>query len=222
MKFTISAAALLAFVSTALAQTAGFDVVRTPTKDEIVPAGKTYTVTWDAAPADYDKDTVSIVLLAGASPATLVPGAEPIVAGIVNSAGSYEWAVPSDLGDAAVYGLQILLDSDPTIFQYSFPFHIEAGEEGPKGNSTTSAVPSSTKKPGSSTAAPEPTGARNSTSAGIPPPPKTTLTSTVSGGSSPSPTGGAEVSPVPTNGAARSAAGAIAVLGGLAVAAFGL
>lgn len=140
-------------------------------------------------------------------------------AGIVNSVGSFDWAVPSDLGDAAVYGLQILLESDPTIFQYSFPFQIEAGKEGPK-NSTSSAVPSSTKKPSSSTAAPEPTGARNSTSAGTPPPPKTTLTSTVGGGSSP--TGGAEVSPVPTNGAARSAAGAIAVLGGLAVAAFGL
>ncbi|KEZ44206.1 Uncharacterized protein SAPIO_CDS3139 [Scedosporium apiospermum] len=221
MQFTINAAAFLAFVSAALAQTAGFDVVRTPTKDELVPAGKTYKVTWDAAPADYDKETVSIVLLAGESPSKLVPGAEPIAAGIVNSVGSFDWAVPSDLGDAAVYGLQILLESDPTIFQYSFPFQIEAGKEGPKGNSTSSAVPSSTKKPSSSTAAPEPTGARNSTSAGTPPPPpKTTLTSTVGGGSSP--TGGAEVSPVPTNGAARSAAGAIAVLGGLAVAAFGL
>lgn len=219
MQFTINAAAFLAFVSAALAQTAGFDVVRTPTKDELVPAGKTYKVTWDAAPATYDKETVSIVLLAGESPSKLVPGAEPIAAGIVNSVGSFDWAVPSDLGDAAVYGLQILLESDPTIFQYSFPFQIEAGQEGPK-NSTSSAVPSSTKKPSSSTAAPEPTGARNSTSAGTPPPPKTTLTSTVGGGSSP--TGGAEVSPVPTNGAARSAAGALAVLGGLAVAAFGL
>ncbi|PKS10578.1 hypothetical protein jhhlp_002332 [Lomentospora prolificans] len=217
MQFTISAAALLAFVSTALAQTANFDVIRAPTEDEIVPAGKTYTITWDAAPATYDDQTVTIVLLGGSSPGSLVPADEPVAAGIVNSLGSYEWAVASDLGKDAVYGLRIQLDSDDTVFQYSFPFHIEASDDG--GNSTTTA-PSSTKKGTTSTTeAPEPTGASNSTTKATPP--KTTLTKTTGGESTPTSTGDSEQA-VPSNGATRSAAGAVAILGGLAVAALGL
>jgi hypothetical protein len=214
MQFTISAVAFMAFVSAAIAQTAGFDTIRKPTRDELVPAGSTYVVTWDAAPSEYDEETVSIVLLAGSSPQTLVPSDDLVGAGIVNSVGSYEWAVPAGLGDDAVYGLRIQLDSDPTIFQYSFPFQIEAGEGG-SGNST--AVPTSTKGGSKTTAAPEPTGASNSTTAAVPP--KTTITTTTRGGASPT-DGADEV--VPSSGATRSVAGAVSVLGGLAVAAFGL
>lgn len=218
MQFTITAAALMAFVSSGLAQVAGFDAIRAPADGELVPAGKTYTVTWDAAPAQYDDETISIILLAGSSPSTLVPGAEPVAAGIVNSVGTFEWAVPGDLGDDAVYGLKIQLESDAAVFQYSFPFHIEASEDGGKGNTTTT-TPSSTKngQSSSSTAAPKPTGASNSSTVT---PPKTTLTTTATGESTPTSTGDSE--PVPSNGATRGAAGTIAILGGLAIAALGL
>jgi hypothetical protein len=63
MRFALSAAAILAFVSSALAQTADFDPIFTPTKGEKIPAGSTYTVTWDA-PAKYP-GTIAISLIGG-------------------------------------------------------------------------------------------------------------------------------------------------------------
>ncbi|KAG8162455.1 hypothetical protein KVR01_008220 [Diaporthe batatas] len=121
MQVTITAATLLAWVSAALAQTAGFDPITTPAKDESVAAGSTYTVKWDYS-ADY-AGTVSIQLLQGADPTTLQLG--PVVAsGLDNSAGSFAWAVDAGLGADATYGLKITYDSNPEVFQYSFPFHI--------------------------------------------------------------------------------------------------
>ena len=76
MKVTITAATLLAWVSAALAQTAGFDAITVPAKDESIPAGSTYTVKWDYS-ADY-AGTVSIQLLQGADPTTLQLG--PVIA----------------------------------------------------------------------------------------------------------------------------------------------
>lgn len=61
-------------------------------------------------------------------------------AGISNDAGSYSWAVPSDLGDAKVYGLVIKLSDDSSVFQYSNPFTIEAA----KADATTAVVVSAT------------------------------------------------------------------------------
>lgn len=124
MQVTITAATLLAWVSAALAQTAGFDPITTPAKDESVAAGSTYTVKWDYSP-NY-AGTVSIQLLQGADPTTLQLG--PVVAsGLDNSAGSYAWAVDASLGADATYGLKITYDSNPEVFQYSFPFHIAKG-----------------------------------------------------------------------------------------------
>ncbi|KAH8773595.1 Ser-Thr-rich glycosyl-phosphatidyl-inositol-anchored membrane family-domain-containing protein [Diaporthe sp. PMI_573] len=121
MQVTITAATLLAWVSAALAQTAGFDPITTPAKDESVAAGSTYTVKWDYS-ADY-AGTVSIQLLQGADPTTLQLGAV-VASGLDNSAGSYAWAVDAGLGADATYGLKITYDSNPEVFQYSFPFHI--------------------------------------------------------------------------------------------------
>lgn len=81
MQVTITAATLLAWVSAALAQTAGFDPITTPAKDESVAAGSTYTVKWDYS-ADY-AGTVSIQLLQGADPTTLQLG--PVVASMFSS-----------------------------------------------------------------------------------------------------------------------------------------
>lgn len=81
MRVTISAATLLAWVSAALAQTAGFDAISLPAQDESVPAGSTYTVKWDYS-ATY-AGTVSIQLLQGADPTTLQLG--PVVASMSSS-----------------------------------------------------------------------------------------------------------------------------------------
>lgn len=138
MQVTITAATLLAWVSAALAQTAGFDAITVPTKDESVPAGSTYTVKWDYS-ADY-AGTVSIQLLQGADPTTLQLG--PVVAsGLDNAAGSYSWAVDSTLGSEATYGLKITYDSNPEVFQYSFPFHISKAEAAA---SSSAAAPATT------------------------------------------------------------------------------
>jgi hypothetical protein len=72
MRFTVSAAALLAFAGAAFAQTDGFDPITKPLKDESIPAGSTYEVTWEAS-ADYN-GTVTLILLAGSSASTLQLG----------------------------------------------------------------------------------------------------------------------------------------------------
>lgn len=72
MRFTISAAAFLAIASRAFAQTEGFDALSNPTKDETITAGSTTDIVWD-----YDSSysgTVTLTLLAGASPSTLELG----------------------------------------------------------------------------------------------------------------------------------------------------
>lgn len=73
MYATISTAAFLALVSAVSAQTAGFDPITKPTKDEAVAACSTYTVTWDYT--DAYPGTVSIQLLEGATSTTLQLGA---------------------------------------------------------------------------------------------------------------------------------------------------
>lgn len=73
MRFVISAAGLMAFVSAVVAQTAGFDAITTPAKNEIVPAGSNYVIHWDYT-STY-AGTVTIQLLQGATPSTLQLGA---------------------------------------------------------------------------------------------------------------------------------------------------
>lgn len=70
MRYT--AASILAFASAVLAQTANFDVISKPTADSVVPAGKTYTITW-APTTEYNNDTITLTLLGGATPKTLQP-----------------------------------------------------------------------------------------------------------------------------------------------------
>lgn len=123
MQFSISAAAVLAFVASAFAQTADFDAVNTPAAWEVLPAGSTFKISWQA-PAKYDGETISISLIGGATQGTQVPLID-IAAGVANEAGAYEWAIPASLGDAAVYGLVLKLESNPAVFQYSNPFKID-------------------------------------------------------------------------------------------------
>lgn len=137
MQFTMSAAAFLAMAASVLAQTADFNPVYTPESGSVVPAGSTFEITWDA-PAQYADGTVSISLIGGATQNAQVPLAQ-IAAGIPNSQESYSWTVDPSLGAEAIYGLIIRYESDPSIFQYSQPFQIEATAEST--GVETSAVP---------------------------------------------------------------------------------
>lgn len=72
MRFTATASAVMAFAASALAQTEGFNPINTPAKDAVLPAGSTFEVTWDV-PDEYRDDSVSISLIGGDNPKTLVP-----------------------------------------------------------------------------------------------------------------------------------------------------
>jgi hypothetical protein len=126
MRFFASASALLAMTVAAVAQTADFNPVYTPSENEEVPAGSTFEITW-SAPAKYADGTVSISLIGGADQGTQVPIAD-IATGVPNSDEKYSWTVDASLGADAVYGLVFKFESNPEIFQYSQPFHIKAGE----------------------------------------------------------------------------------------------
>lgn len=133
-----SVATLLAFAATALAQTAGFDVLTEPTKGESVPAGETFTIEWEST-SKYASETVTLSLLGGSSPSTLqVLGT--IASGVKSSAGKYDWAVNSTLGSDATYGIQLTLDSDKETFQYSFPFVIAASSSSSSAAGSSSAA----------------------------------------------------------------------------------
>lgn len=75
MRFFASVSAALAFAASAIAQTADFNPIYTPTEGAEVPAGSTFEITWQA-PAKYKDQTVSISLIGGASQGTLVPIAD--------------------------------------------------------------------------------------------------------------------------------------------------
>jgi hypothetical protein len=142
MRFAATAAsAILAMAASVFAQTADFDSIFTPTENQVVPAGSTLDITW-AAPAKYAEGTVSISLIGGPAQKQQQP-IMAIVGGIPNTAQAYTWTVDASLGDQAVYGIQITLESDPSVFQYSMPFTIEGAEgEAPTDTHTTVIVTS--------------------------------------------------------------------------------
>ncbi|KAJ4412469.1 hypothetical protein N0V82_008788 [Gnomoniopsis sp. IMI 355080] len=146
MQFTISAATLLALVSAASAQTAGFDAITAPAKAEVVPACSTYKLTWDYV-STY-AGTVSIQLLQGATSTTLQLG--PVIAsGVDNSLGAYDWAVDCALGADATYGIKITYDNDASgvTFQYSNPFSISKAAATSSSAASTSAAPTTSSAP---------------------------------------------------------------------------
>lgn len=239
MRFAFSSAAFLAFASSALAQTSGFDPITVPTNNADVPAGQTLTVQWE--PSTNYTGTVSLLLLGGATPSTLELG-PTIASGLDNSAGKYDWAVSSTLGADATYGLKLVLDSDTTIFQYSFPFHITGGSTNSSSTtgstSTGSSATGSVSKTGSSTTVTTSSGSSTSSSLAAPTstfstvtpagnlsttatggPTKVTLTSTTTGSGASKTTG---PSTVATGAAATMAVGSVAMLGGLAMAVLAL
>lgn len=79
MRSVAAAASALAFAASAMAQVEGFAAMSAPAKDEKIAAGSTYSIQWDAG--TYT-GPVSISLLGGKTPGTLVPGAQ--LAGKIN------------------------------------------------------------------------------------------------------------------------------------------
>jgi hypothetical protein len=129
MKFSMSIAAFVAMASSVLAQetTPDFDSVYTPENNEVVHAGQVFDITW-SAPEKYADQTVSIELIGGATQGSQQV-LQTIAAGIPNTDEQYQWTVDATLGAHAVYGLKVILDSDPSVFQYSMPFQIEGDAE---------------------------------------------------------------------------------------------
>lgn len=80
MKFTTSAAAFLALVSSVFAgpydPTPGFNTISVPTNLQALAAGDTLDITW--TPATFADKTVSIILLQGATQGTLQPNTVPV------------------------------------------------------------------------------------------------------------------------------------------------
>ncbi|KAK5990556.1 hypothetical protein PT974_08825 [Cladobotryum mycophilum] len=138
MRFSLTA--VLALAASAFAQTADFDPIFTPTANQEVAAGSVLTITWEA-PAKYAAGTVSIELIGGKTQNTQVP-LQVIATGVQNSAKSFSWKIDASLGAEAVYGLVFKLESNPSVFQYSNPFHIKAGSTQPTGDVTTTVTTS--------------------------------------------------------------------------------
>lgn len=128
MQFSLVKSCLLALAATTsvLAQTPGWNVITKPAMGEVVAAGETYTIVWQASTPD---EPISLILMQGKTNTTLVLG-ETIAAGIDSGKGTYDWAVPATAGDHAVYGVMVKSDADPETFQYSNQFKIGAGAGG--------------------------------------------------------------------------------------------
>ncbi|KAI9745134.1 MAG: hypothetical protein M1818_001412 [Claussenomyces sp. TS43310] len=139
MQLSVFKICLLAVVTTSAAVCAqdaavGFDVVLAPKADEVVPAGKPYTIKWTPG---GPSGTVSIILLQGKTNTTLQLG-DAVAQSIDSAAGQYDWdPVPSNLKHP-LFGLKIQLDSDPSIFQYSNFFTFSSSESGSYPSSTAS------------------------------------------------------------------------------------
>ncbi|CAJ2501109.1 Uu.00g039620.m01.CDS01 [Anthostomella pinea] len=113
-------ASVLAFAASAMAQTAGYAVMTSPASGEVLPAGETFTIVWEAG--SYT-GPATINLVGGVTPSTLVPmGA---ISTVQIESGSFSWAVDCSLGTDATYGLKIVSVASPDTFQWSFPFHIK-------------------------------------------------------------------------------------------------
>jgi len=235
MQYSFISAAFLALASSVVAQTAGFDVITSPVKDQKVAAGSPFEIVWQPGKYTEDKDTATISLLQGATPETLQPG-QVVVASVKNSLGKYTWNVPSDIPAFDTYGFQITLDSDKAIFQYSFPFHI-TGTFGIKGISASESGTTTihlgtgtayTPKPTANSTTIVPTTSKNATS--VKPTPKPSSNYTLTTGittvkSTPStPTSApSSTSSVPaqqtTNAAmANAVSGSLALIGGVVLA----
>jgi len=226
MRSSFISTAILAFASAVYATnpTPGFDPITSPIQDQNIAAGSSFDIVWDPS-ANYT-GTVTIQLLQGATPSTLSTG-DVIKAGIDSSAGTYTWAVPTTLQYFATYGFVITADSNSTLFQYSFPFHVTGLSGAAVGSSTstyTMHLSTGTAYTSSSTpAANSTTTALNSTSTISKPTSNITLSTTIatktaSTGQTTSSSSSAAPTSSKNAAVAQVATGSLAMIGGLIVA----
>ncbi|KAK0747971.1 Ser-Thr-rich glycosyl-phosphatidyl-inositol-anchored membrane family-domain-containing protein [Apiosordaria backusii] len=138
-----SGLSVLGFASVVLAQwdpTPGFNVLSKPSFDEVVPAGKPYDVEW--AGTDEFPEAITIKLYGGKARNSL-DLVSTIASGVDSAEGTYSWAVPADLGTAAVYGIRIESETNSTRFQWGNPFTIKSGK--PSTSTTASGSASATE-----------------------------------------------------------------------------
>lgn len=122
-----------------------------PGLNEQVPKGQTYTITWNnTTPGMMNATlghwrnsltnpaigTVSLVLLRGdsqhANPTSLIVAKTP-------NTGTYPWAVPDSLEvDDSRYGIQLIDDADPSIYQYTTQFGISGNSGSGSGSGSAS------------------------------------------------------------------------------------
>ncbi|RWA05391.1 hypothetical protein EKO27_g9713 [Xylaria grammica] len=138
MRFTIIFSSALAFAISAFAQvlepTPWYAYVYFPYEDEVVGAGTTYTIAWDASEL---VGPATLFLLGGNDPATLHLWST-IASVDVNDA-KYKWDVDCSFGEEEIYVIKIASDLDNgETFGLSPPFHIK----GPNCHSTYSQGPS--------------------------------------------------------------------------------
>ncbi|KAI5921079.1 hypothetical protein F4810DRAFT_712897 [Camillea tinctor] len=110
----------LAFAASAIAQTPQFASVSQPTEGQVLMAGTPFKFVWQTA--NHLGGTISLYLLSGPDE-THLELAATLAEHIPNEeTGEWEWIVPAALAaEVGVFGINITLDSDPNIFQYS-PF----------------------------------------------------------------------------------------------------
>ncbi|KAF5234955.1 hypothetical protein FANTH_11900 [Fusarium anthophilum] len=138
---------IYSLIAVVIAQTPDFAVISSPTAWQEINAGDLLNVGWNVQ-GKYSGQKVDILLIGGASQGTQVPIMN-IASGIDIDVDHYDWKVDPSLGADNVYGLQMKLHSDPSIFQYSNPFKILA-----RPYTTTSTQQSSSRD---KTTAPTPT-----------------------------------------------------------------
>ncbi|KAK3398075.1 Ser-Thr-rich glycosyl-phosphatidyl-inositol-anchored membrane family-domain-containing protein [Sordaria brevicollis] len=141
MRFSV--AAVLAIATSVFAQTDGFDVITNPYAGEKVLAGKPCEIKWAPSTEPKFQGTVRIDVLGGTTPQTL-DKVGTVATGVDSSKGSYKWNVDPHLGTENTYGIQITLESNKEIYQYSFPFHIIGGLPADDDETTTIAIPTTT------------------------------------------------------------------------------
>ncbi|EHL03407.1 hypothetical protein M7I_0630 [Glarea lozoyensis 74030] len=232
MRFTSAIFAAVALATSVFAQetTPGFAAITAPTKDANLVAGSDFKIEWQPGTTPSSA-TFTIQLLQGG------PTQDKLVIGETIAGLTFE-----------LYGIKISLDSAPTTFQYSNPFHIVGGSSSSSTVSTTSSASSSstTSSTSVSTTTSKTSSVISSTVTGvttsIPSPTSSTVVVpttagpvTVNGTTTTVPTlttaivspsgNGTIVRPTstgpavnPTNAAGKAATGGFAVIGGLALA----
>lgn len=151
MRFSI--AGVLALVTSVIAEVSSdFAVIYKPARNEKIPVGTPYNITWKSDTAKYAGKSIKISLSGGTS-GTTMQALKVITDNIPHDARTYQWTPSEDLLGRALYGLHITLVDDPKKEQWSDAFQIvKAGTEPSSSSATTSSAAAVTTAHGTSVA----------------------------------------------------------------------